>query len=456
MSIPVTKWFLILGLCLFSLNSYAQNSDTETTSNYLPNMGNFTTSGGTNTGSGVGCSSGNYCTAGKQGPGGTYTSTFDFKNKMTTDQINKGFDMNYGVDVKSHSSNSTLLSCVDGNTMQNSDCRDIFNLTVTLLDSISVVHKFEHEVELDFTGLRSFSFSQTIPENNFINLQGQFELFGIDAGFPNSFFGPSFSNPFLTSTFNLISHLESEVLNIIDSQENIQTVEVQDIAIQSVQEQQLSAVTTIEEIETIELNSVSVEPVETTIVEAQQEVEVEVQQEIQVATVVTVEEIQNVDLDSVSVEPVETTTVEEVEVQQEVEVEVQQEVEVEVSEPQPEPETTREDVSEPEEQPKTKAEVKKSVAQKVRNKVVKKIMNRMGDKGKYDSTNQIRTLAVMGILGSSKNFFDTQVTLQDTPGFFSGVRLDDGSIQTNNVAQYLMFGGSNQMHSQMVDSQWQK
>ena len=55
-----------------------------------------------------------------------------------------------------------------------------------------------------------------------------------------------------------------------------------------------------------------------------------------------------------------------------------------------------------------------------------------------------------------KNFFDTQVTLQDTPGFFSGVRLDDGSIQTNNVAQYLMFGGSNQMHSQMVDSQWQK
>ncbi len=54
----MTKWFLILGLCLFSLNAYAQNSDTETTSNYLPNMGNFTTSGGTNTGGGRGCSSG--------------------------------------------------------------------------------------------------------------------------------------------------------------------------------------------------------------------------------------------------------------------------------------------------------------------------------------------------------------------------------------------------------------
>ena len=419
MSIPVTKWFLILGLCLFSLNAYAQNSDTETTSNYLPNMGNFTTSGGTNTGSGVGCSSGNYCTAGKQGPGGTYTSTFDFKNKMTTDQINKGFDMNYGVDVKSHSSNSTLLSCVDGNTMQNSDCRDIFNLTVTLLDSTSVVHKFEHEVELDFTGLRSFSFSQTIPENNFINLQGQFELFGIDAGFPNSYYGPSFSNPFLTSTFNLISYIEAEVIDIIDMQESIEIIEIQDIEVQPVQQQQ----------------------------------------EIQVAAAITVEEIQTVELSSVVEQPVETNTVEEVEVQQEVEVEVQQEIEVEVSEPQPEstePETTREDVSEPEEQAETKAEVKKSVAQKVRNKVVKKIMNRMGDKGKYDSTNQIRTLAVMGILGSSKNFFDTQITLQDTPGFFSGVRLDDGSIQTNNVAQYLMFGGSNQMHSQMVDSQWQK
>ncbi len=415
----MTKWFLILGLCLFSLKAYTENLDTETTSNYLPNMSDFTTSGGTNTGGGRGCSSGNFCTAGKQGPGGTYTSTFDFKNNMTTDQINKGFDINYGVDVKSHPSNSVLPSCVDGNTMQNSDCRDIFNLTVTLLDSISVVHKFEHEVELDFTGLRSFSFSQTIPENNFIDLQGQFELFGIDAGFPNSFFGPSFSNPFLTSTFNLISHLESEVINIIDMQESIEIIEIQDIEVQPVQQQQ----------------------------------------EIQVAAAITVEEIQTVELSSVVEQPVETTTVEEVEVQQEVEVEVQQEIEVEVSEPQPEstePETAREDVSEPEEQAETKAEVKKSVAQKVRNKVVKKIMNRMGDKGKYDSTNQVRTLAVMGILGSSKNFFDTQVTLQDTPGFFSGVRLDDGSIQTNNVAQYLMFGGSNQMHSQMVDSQWQK
>ena len=415
----MTKWFLILGLCLFSLKAYTENLDTETTSNYLPNMSDFTTSGGTNTGGGRGCSSGNFCTAGKQGPGGTYTSTFDFKNNMTTDQINKGFDINYGVDVKSHPSNSVLPSCVDGNTMQNSDCRDIFNLTVTLLDSISVVHKFEHEVELDFTGLRSFSFSQTIPENNFIDLQGQFELFGIDAGFPNSFFGPSFSNPFLTSTFNLISHLESEVINIIDMQESIEIIEIQDIEVQPVQQQQ----------------------------------------EIQVAAAITVEEIQTVELSSVVEQPVETTTVEEVEVQQEVEVEVQQEIEVEVSEPQQEstePETAREDVSEPEEQAETKAEVKKSVAQKVRNKVVKKIMNRMGDKGKYDSTNQVRTLAVMGILGSSKNFFDTQVTLQDTPGFFSGVRLDDGSIQTNNVAQYLMFGGSNQMHSQMVDSQWQK
>ena len=193
----MVRWLLFLcvlfAVIAVTFGSHAEETEIvtgqETSSNYIPNISEFTRSGGTNTGGGRGCSSGNFCTAGKQGPGGTYSSTFDLEDNMTIDQINRGFDMNYGVDVESHQSNSVLASCSGGNVMQNSDCRDIFNLTVTLLDVDNVVHKFEHEVELDFTGTRPFAFSQVIPENNFLGLRGEFELFGIDAGFPTGFFG---------------------------------------------------------------------------------------------------------------------------------------------------------------------------------------------------------------------------------------------------------------------------
>ena len=51
-----------------------------------------------------------------------------------------------------------------------------------------------------------------------------------------------------------------------------------------------------------------------------------------------------------------------------------------------------------------KEESKKEVA-------AKKILKKMGDKGRYDSANQLKTLIVMQVLGNSKSFFDvTQTT----------------------------------------------
>ena len=411
----------------------------ETSPNYIPEMEQFTRSGGTNTGGGRGCSSGNFCTAGKQGPGGTYTSTFDLEDNMTIDQINRGFDMDYGVDVESHQSNSVLASCVGGNVMQNSDCRDIFNLTVTLLDVNNIVPQFEHEVELDFTGTRPFAFSQVIPENDFTGLRGEFELFGIDAGFPTGFFGPRFDNPFLTTTFDLVTILETEVLNIIDLQEDIEVVEIQEIEIEVVEPQeeiQVAAEIVVEEIETVELQ-----------IEVQQPVEPQAPEEIEVA--VEVEQEIEAELEDVSEpEPEREEVVEESSGETEDTGEANELAQNE----EPAEETTQEEETAEEPKPETK----KVVAQKVKEKVAKKIMSKMGDKGKYDSTNQIRTLAVMGVLGNSRTFFGTQATLQDTPGFFSGAKIPDSSIPTNNAAQYLMFGGSNQSHSQLVDSQWQK
>ena len=415
----VIKWFAFVCVILLSFSSVAEETEIvtgqETSPNYIPEMSEFTRSGGTNTGGGRGCASGNFCTAGTQGPGGAYTSTFDLEDNMTLDQINRGFAMDYGVDVESHPSNSVLSSCVNGNVMQTSDCRDIFNLTVTLLDINNVVHKFEHEVELDFTGERSFAFSQTIPENNFTGLKGEFELFGIDAGFSSGFFGPRFDNPFLTTTFDLVTILETEVLSIIDLQEQVEVVDIQEI-------------------------SVEIEPA--------------APEEVEVATEIVVEEIETVELEIEVQQPVEPEAAqEEMEVSAEVEEEIQ---EAEVAEPEPATETASTD--EPEEQQEEQSEPaqKKVVAQKVKEKVAKKIMGKMNDKSKYDSTNQVRTLAVMGVLGNSRSFFSAQATLQDTPGFFSGATIPDGSIPTNNTAQYLMFGGSNQAHSQMVEDQWQR
>ena len=388
------RWILFLcvlfAVLAVTFSSHGEETEIvtgqETSPNYIPNMSEFTKSGGTNTGGGRGCTSGNFCTAGTQGPGGTYTSTFDLEDNMTIDQINRGFDMDYGVDVESHQSNSVLATCANGNVMQNGDCRDIFNLTVTLLDSDNIVHKFEHEVELDFTGTRSFAFTQVISENNFTGLKGEFELFGIDAGFPSGFFGPRFDNPFLTTTFDLVTLLETEVLNIIDLQENIEVVEIQDIEIETVapqEEIQVAAEIVVEEIETVELQIEIQQPVEPQAAE-EMEVAVEVEQEIEA------------ELEDVS-EP--EPEAEEVVEESSGETDDTGEANEPAQNEEPAEETAQEEEASEESEPETK----KAVAQKVKEKVAKKIMSKMGDKGKYDSTNQVRTLAVMGVLGNSRS-----------------------------------------------------
>ena len=88
--------------------------------------------------------------------------------------------------------------------------------------------------------------------------------------------------------------------------------------------------------------------------------------------------------------------------------------------------------------------------QKAANKIVKK----MGDKGKYDSQNQLKTLVVMQVLGNSKDFFSTQQNLPDIEGFFTDVTLPDSTLSTNNMAQYFLFGGSNSAHNELVDMQY--
>ena len=96
-----------------------------------------------------------------------------------------------------------------------------------------------------------------------------------------------------------------------------------------------------------------------------------------------------------------------------------------------------------------KEENKKEVA-------AKKILKKMGDKGRYDSANQLKTLIVMQVLGNSKSFFEGQQSLNDIQGFFTDNVIPDAELTTNNIAQYFLFGGSDVLMDEMIMQQWQK
>ena len=87
-------------------------------------------------------------------------------------------------------------------------------------------------------------------------------------------------------------------------------------------------------------------------------------------------------------------------------------------------------------------------------KAAKKIVKKMGDKGRYDSTNQLKTLIVMQVLGDTKTFFDSQKELNDRQGFFTDYMIPDTQIENNNIAQYYLFMGSDGLINDMIDSQW--
>jgi hypothetical protein len=123
--------------------------------------------------------------------------------------------------------------------------------------------------------------------------------------------------------------------------------------------------------------------------------------------------------------------------------------ETEADEEQPEDMEEPEDKGEAEEKPVKKPESKKE-------KAAKKIVKKMGDKGRYDSTNQLKTLIVMQVLGDTKSFFESQKQLEDRLDFFTDYMIPDAQIQNNNIAQWYLFGGSDGMMNDMIELQWQK
>ena len=110
-------------------------------------------------------------------------------------------------------------------------------------------------------------------------------------------------------------------------------------------------------------------------------------------------------------------------------------------------EPTEESVEETAEEPKQ--EIKQEQKQKAATKIVKK----MGDEGRYEANNQIKTLIVMQVLADSKSFFvDTQ--LAEIEGFFTDGVLPDSVIEDNNLAQYYLIMSSDAKHLELENLQY--
>ena len=416
--------YCLVFLLSFFLVSHSNSQEVLQSEDYIGDMDSFDRDSGTR------IYNGQYQTGHKNNPG-TYNKDFDLESQMTISDINAGFDLEYGVTVNSHSSNSILSSCTS--ITQNSDCRDIFKLTIALFDDNEVVHKFEHEVELDFGGNRDYSYSQVIAPNSYQSLTGNFELYGVDAGYPSGWYGPKFSEPYLNTSWEVVEIINQEVLDLLEHSDILDTVEYDtvDVVVESPQGEIMDTMT-IE----VEQNMDIAMEIETNI--DIPEIEVEELPEISLE----IEEMSNVEESNLEGETQQTDSRQEESVSDEGANEVDT-----VTEAQ---QTDGQDGGDRGASGSKRERVVQSAKQKIANKIVKN----MGDKGRYDETNQLKTLVVMQVLGNTKTFFDTQKTLQDTENFFDLTTVPDGVISDSNYAQYILFGGSDAAHSALVDSQY--
>ena len=421
-------------LAFFLLASSSALAEPATTVNVLPGLSDFTTSGSTTSSTISFCQAGQFCTGNASNGGGTYTSTFDVP--LTEAEVRRGFTLDSSVTVDSHPSNAVLATCVS--LTQSGDCRDIFRLGITLLDGGTVAGNFLHEVELDFSGQRDFSFTNTVATNDFGILSGTFSLFGIDAGFSSGFFGPKFSEPGLTFTFDQI--VEQQILDQIAQNDVVAAaapppeIIVADVSVDLPPPSAPPPPPVVEfappppeapppppEIQ-VELPP---PPAAEAQVEAQAEAAIEAEIEAQP-------------------EPAEAQP------EAPAPAEAQPESSPEPAEAQPEPETATAEAPTarpPQSQPKAKTRQEKVKA------AAEKIVAKIAPSQRYSAAAQTTTLVAMGLISPR---LVTEVKIPDTQGFFTATNVPDGASLVNPLQNYVVFGQANGAHEAFIQLQWNK
>ena len=150
--------------------------------------------------------------------GGQITSEqFEMGLDLTVAEIQSGFTLNYGVDVESHNTNFLKVPTCGG-TM--GDCKDVFRITARLykgagINANTLIGEYNNSVTLTYQGTQAHTFTQDIGANNYTEVWGQLELWGLDSGYHTGYFGPTFSDPFMTLTYDAITTITQEITNII-------------------------------------------------------------------------------------------------------------------------------------------------------------------------------------------------------------------------------------------------
>ena len=153
------------------------------------------------------------------GGGETQSEQFEMSLDMTAAEIQAGFTLNYGVDVQSHKSNVNVPLC----SATNNDCKDVFRITTKLFSGPAawdhsgsgLIAEFSESVTLTYQGTQTHTFTGTVGANNYTEVWGQMELWGVDAGYHSGYYGPVFSNPFMTLTYNTITQITQTITQII-------------------------------------------------------------------------------------------------------------------------------------------------------------------------------------------------------------------------------------------------
>jgi len=362
--------------------------------------------------------SGNSVSAnGVSGMGTTFVNTVNVSNL----NIKYGGRTNYSIKVDKQDASDSIYMHItgkDGST-------NVFSGTDILSASGTASGYQTYESGFDFSG----SITTVI-----------IEIGGRDI---NMAIGPMFDDVSINVLYNVINTIVTESITSVEMfiALNIDTPEDIINVVEDVFESNDIVETDIGiDFQPIEIEDVNYNTVEIEIAE----IEIEIQ-ELELEIEATIEEAIETNIQETEVEPevqIDEKPVEEVEEIKDTTVEKVEKVE---KKPEPKEET----------KPQKEEQPKKEVASS-KEKAAKKIVKSMGDKKKYDSVNQIKTLIVMQVLGNTKTFFDSQKELNDRENFFSNVSIPDAVISDNNIAGYLLFGGSDGLMQEMIDSQWQK
>ena len=476
-------YLFILGAAVLMFAGIA-NAANLTTDNLSPAMSDMTASEGTSVGTGTGCQAGKYCTSGTVEGGGTYSSNFDIP--LTQEEVNLGFTLNTGVTINSHSSNASLQSCTGG-VLQQGDCKDMFSLTVNFKDGATIVETFKHEKELDWSGLKDFSFTDTVGANSYGVLTASFELFGIDAGYPVGYYGPQFSNPTMTLDYQTALVITEIPTVITDLTETVIETEIETTDI--------TGTTPVLPTYTVASAATYTTPAAPTVTAAPPSTAVTASSTPPADAAVTPS------ISTAATAPPAAPTIQAAapatETQQAETQQAEATIEAAISEPAAaEPAAAEPAAAEPAAEPttaeptaaeptaaepttaepvveKTKTAEKKPTAKaKAKNRrsapttvvaapvspvaaAAQRVVAAIAPSQKYGAQAQTVTLVAMGIIGQNKGLL-RGAGIPDSPKFFSTRGVPDGPSMVDRMQNYLVFGTSNGLHNALVESQWSK